>query len=171
MDKILAELSKKYGLSATKKVSPTSTNRLSLPLSLQLLAPTFPTFTALATVPDKAPAEGRKGLFLELVRDPQVLLQDLLDSPAKYEEGVSTLLQDLVSGRRKIESLSREESELLDRATIDFTRTVQRQEVVPPPEPKASTAEFYDEEGEDPMRYPSPQVPELNGLEPYWWLK
>lgn len=173
MDKILVGLSKKYGLQPIRKASPSSTVQTSLPPSLLLLAPTFPTFTALATVADRPPDVGRKGLFLELVGDPRILLQDLLDSPAKYEEGVSSLLQDLVSGRRKFESLLQSESEQLDRATIDFTHPERRQEVAAPPKvinhPVEHDGSYETEEGDS--RYPSPQVPELNGLEPYWWLR
>ena len=172
MDKTLVALSKKYGLPPTRKASPSSTTLANSLPSLRLLEPTFPTFSALATVSDVKPAEGRKGLFLALVGDPQVLLQDLLDSPAKYEEGVSTLLQDLASGRRKLGSLTPAEAELLDRATIDYTRRSPRQEVEPPPRrAPVQQADDESEEGEGhSMRYPSPQVPELNGLEPYWWL-
>lgn len=107
---------------------------------------------------------------MELVGEPLVLLQDLLDSPAKYEEGVSTLLQDLASGRRKLASLTKEEAELLDRATIDYTRKAPRQEVAPAPKLASAQEESGDSEDEYPMRYPGSEDPELEGLEPYWWL-
>lgn len=54
------------------------------------------------------------------------MLDDLLRDPSKYEEGVSELLQELVGGRRTLESLSAEEMQVLDRATIDLNRSSSR---------------------------------------------
>jgi len=51
------------------------------------------------------------------------MLDDLLRDPKKYEEGVSELLQELVGGRRTLESLSPEDMMVLDRATLDLNRS------------------------------------------------
>lgn len=51
------------------------------------------------------------------------MLDDLLRDPKKYEEGVSELLQELVGGRKTLESLSAEEMTVLDRATLDLNRS------------------------------------------------
>ncbi len=56
-----------------------------------------------------------------MIRDPRVLLYNLLDSPDSYESGVAELLQQLISKTRTLESLTKSEQELLDRAVIDFT--------------------------------------------------
>lgn len=165
MDKRLEELSKKFGLPLTRKASPTSTAPTNSLPSVLLLAPTFPTFTALATVAEKPHAGGQRqdGLFLGMLKDPHILLQDLLALPSKYEEEVSPLLQDLAAGRRKTDDLSGSELELLDRATIDYTRTAHTQKVVTAPVPGNKTRPAR-------PRYPKPKIPELNGMEPYWWL-
>jgi hypothetical protein len=49
-----------------------------------------------------------------------VLFHGLLESPENYESGVSELLQNLVSGRKKREELTPQELELLDQATLEF---------------------------------------------------
>ncbi len=73
------------------------------------------------------------------------------------------MLQDLASGRREVEALTKPEMELLDRATIDFTRPAPKPEPPRPPPVQEKTPRR-------PARYPKPRIPELNGLEPYWWL-
>lgn len=165
MDTKSGDLLKRFGFLPTKKDSPTSTSRLNLPPSLALLAPTFPTFSALSHASEKPPAEHRRdGLFNSMLKDPQVLLQDLLASPQKYEDGVATLVQDLVGGRRKLEEISPSEMELLDRATIDFTQPARQQKLVVPPLTRKKTTRGR-------SGYPrSQKAPSLNGLEPYWWL-
>ena len=131
---------------------------------LALLAPTFPTLEALATLTDEpAPSTTSSGLFQGLLKDPQLLLQDLLADPAKYEESVSPLVQDLVSGQKKLEQLTRAESALLDRATIDFAQPARRKVAsVPPRAPKSSKPK---------PRAPVKQKgPSIGGMEAYWWL-
>lgn len=59
-------------------------------------------------------------MFESLVADPRVLFHGLLESPESYESGVSELLQNLVSGRKKKEELTPTERDLLDRATVEF---------------------------------------------------
>ena len=166
MDKISEDLLRRFGFLPTKRASRTSTAPINLPPSLALLAPTFPTFSALATANAKPEDAGSKrgGLFSALLKDPMVLLQDLLASPGKYQEGVFPLVQDLVSGRRKLEGLSKDETELLDRATIDFSRADQPKKVEPVPAPKVRKG------APSKAERPAPKAPSLDGLEPYWWL-
>jgi hypothetical protein len=166
MGKTSEELLRRFGLLHASPASRTSTTPLSLPPSLALLAPTFPTFSALVTAAGKQPDSGprRGGLFVDLLKDPQVLLQDLLAAPHKYEEGVSPLVQDLVSGRRKTEDLSRAEMELLDRAVLDYAHPSRSKPVTPEPKkPRRKTKP-------EPIRYPKGDLPKVDGLEPYWWL-
>lgn len=66
--------------------------------------------------------EKRDGLFTVLLGDPRVLYYELLEDPSRFEEGVSDLIQQLVSGARSLESLSTDEMQLLDRAVVDWTR-------------------------------------------------
>ena len=169
MAKVSEELLKKLGLRSQESRSPGSTHQLSLPPSLALLAPTFPTFTALATLQEDQQTPRPSGLYVSLLDDPKVLLQDLLSNPAKYEPGVAELLQDLVAGRREHGALSTQQSELLDRAVIDFTQPNRRREVVPPPVVKPKPAPKV---SEPLVEAPEPTpAPILSGMEPFWWLK
>jgi len=159
-------LQKRFGLLPSRRLSPLSTPPLNLPPSLALLAPTFPSFTALVSMSD-LPQKGpqRDGLFGALLRDPRVLLQDLLANPEKYEDGVASLVQELAAGSRKLDDLAPAEVELLDRATVDFNQPTRRREVSPDPTPVQRTTE-------PDVEYTAPKAaPSLNGLEPYWWLK
>jgi hypothetical protein len=160
------ELQKRFGLLPSRKPSPLSTPPLNLPPSLALLAPTFPAFTALAATSELPQAEPKRGgLFSELLRDPKVLLQDLLANPEKYEDGVASLVQELVASNRSLNDLSPAETELLDRATLDFSQPTRRREVTPAPVQAQKTAAPS-------VEYNTPQTaPSLDGLEPYWWLK
>ncbi len=100
---------------------PTTTPPPSLQAAMPPEAPKPPSILALELAPATPlqPASGR-GLFESLVADPRVLFHGLLESPESYESGVSELLQNLVSGRKKREELTPEESLLLDRATVEF---------------------------------------------------
>lgn len=170
MPKISSALLKRFGFLPTRKASPTSTAPINLPPSLALLAPTFPTFSALTVEAGKLQPERTKrdGLFAALLKDPRVLLQDLLDSPSKYEDGVASLLQDLVGGRRSLEDLSPAEMQLLDRAVLDYTRPIKIPAPKPVPAPSPRAQETKDRDVEYPM---GDKAPSLDGLEPYWWLK
>lgn len=165
MPPISKEILTRFGLRQPKETSSGSTPRLNLPPSLALLAPTFPTLSALATVKEESqptPASS-SGLFQALLRDPTVLLQSLLDDPTRYEEGVGVVVQDLVSGRRKFEELSPAESTLLDRATIDFAQPVRRKTAAAPvPQKRAAPR--------TPKPTPRAKAPSVAGMEPYWWL-
>ncbi len=67
-----------------------------------------------------------------MIGDPLVLFHSLLDRPETFEPGVSELLQGLVSGKRSLDDLSSNESELLNRAAIDFA-TAKRPKPAPKP--------------------------------------
>lgn len=107
------------------------------------------------------------GLFTHLVREPNVMLEDLLSCPSKYEEGVLELLQRLVSGASKFSSLSMDEQDLLNRATLDLNRSAPKTaEALPQKEVEPPNWELdqYQSEGDE----GPPQLPD--GMEPYWWL-
>lgn len=161
----LVELSKMFGLRPTKKPCHTSIPQNSSLPSPLLLAPRFPRFSALVSMSEKQPpaAAKRGGLFLGLLKDPHALLQDLLESPNKYEEGVSTLLQDLVAGRRRLDELTDQEMLLLDRATVDFAQPARHNRVIPPPHSPAPVAQRQEPVVEEAM-------PLIEGMQPYWWL-
>jgi hypothetical protein len=158
------ELQRKFGLLPSRVHSPTSAPPNNLPPSLALLAPTFPTFSALVARVSQPPNETKRdGLFSALLRDPKILLQDLLVNPEKYEDGVASLVQELVSSNRGLDDLNSNEMELLDRATLDFSQVARRREVVPPSVQRAEAPKVE--------RDTDTAAPSLNGMEPYWWLK
>ena len=83
--------------------------------------PKFPTLYQLAGAQrTELVPQRNEGLFQQLIGEPLVLFQSLLDDPELYEPGVSELLQDLINKRRELAALSHEEQELLNRAAIDF---------------------------------------------------
>src|SRR5262245_5310253 len=106
------------------KGSPTTSRASALATLMRLhplLPPRFPTLFELAETPLASPASSpRQGLFASLLGDPAVLFDDLLKNPGKYEPGVEALLLQLIGGRRRLQDLSIEEQELLDRATLDW---------------------------------------------------
>ena len=100
---------------------PTTTPPPSLPVVMPPEAPKPPSILALALEPATPPQPARgKGLFESLIADPRVLFHGLLESPESYENGVSELLQNLVSGRKKRQDLTPQEHSLLDQATVEF---------------------------------------------------
>lgn len=163
MEKISNGILKRFGYQYKNSSSPSSIAKNNLLPSPLLLAPTFPAFTALVTLADSSPVKKPRSdsLFLNLIQDPKVLLQDLLASPHKYEEGVSELVQDLSSGRRDVKDLERQEMDLLDRATIDYSHAEKPRKVIPPP---------VRAKAEKPTPEPRPPSLSPDGLEPYWWL-
>lgn len=109
---------------------PTSFVEEHSPVSLALnswlqsskLAPlSFPTLFELAGEKEPIPERSKRQIF-DLVGDPRVLYHALLDDPEKFEEGLDTLLIELVNGKKKVDELDRDESELLNRAVFDFAR-------------------------------------------------
>lgn len=93
------------------------------------LVPTFKSVSDLAR--DALEAERHRpastigkqdGLFAALLGDPRILYYELMEDPSRFEEGVSDLTQQLVSGARSMQSLAPDEVEMLNRAVIDWTR-------------------------------------------------
>jgi hypothetical protein len=130
--------------------------------------PTFPRFSELIGEPVKADSPKKNGLFSALLGNPAVLLHDCLDSPAKYQDDVLPLVQDLVSGNKKIDDLTAEEMLLLDQATIDYNQTkAPPAPPQPPSEGTVKTAEadlMYDDSAA------ADQPAALADAPAYWWL-
>jgi len=149
---------------------PGSSALISLVPLRPLQAPRFPSFAELVEI-DRAGSvkpTKREGLFSALLTDPKILLLDLLDDPDKYEEGVSALVQDLVSGQKKLESLSGHEMDLLDRSVLDFSAPKRNKPApahVKVPEHKAAPKDEQDIHDSPDIALP----PEMANA--YWWLK
>lgn len=105
-----------------------------------LTPPRFPTLSELAQTPSASPASSNtSGLFCSLVNQPELMLDDLLRHPEKYEEreSVSAILHTLLSGRQSLKDLPKEEMEVLDRATLDLNRSSSaKPEALKPKAPK-----------------------------------
>lgn len=107
------------------KGSPTKSPGSALLSLMQLhplVPPRFPTLSELTSPSTVSPVPSPQGLFVSLVGDPNVLFDDWLRSPEKYEPEVEGLLMELISGRRRLEDLAQWERETLDRATLDYNR-------------------------------------------------
>lgn len=129
--------------------------------------PTFPRFSELIGEPVKPSSPNTSGLFSALLGNPEVLLHDCLDFPDKYQVDVLPLVQELVSGSRKMDSLTKEELEILDMATIDYNRAKATPVTKPEPQTMAKTAEvdlMYDGSAD------AEQPTALVDAPAYWWL-
>jgi hypothetical protein len=62
-----------------------------------------------------------------------VLVDDVARNPDRYTEEALALIARLAQGRQKVEDLSLEERQVLDRATLDFAKYIPPK---PPPAPK-----------------------------------
>lgn len=99
-------------------------------------APTFPTLWQLAGAQMREPDRPKTdGLFEQLIGEPLLLFQSLLDDPNAFEPGVSELLQDLINKHRELSNLNPEEHDLLNRAAIDFATTKRPTPRHPSPSP------------------------------------
>lgn len=119
-----------------------------------------------------ARSSSQPGLFSSLVGSPEVMFDDLLRDPEKYESGVSELLQQLILKQKQISSLSPEEMDLLDRATLDLNRSSSPKPVEsskPSVETvkTASATPSNEEIAEEKM--PDDLIPS-EGLDPHWFL-
>lgn len=91
----------------------------------------FPNLFELASAEETAEAKRPKGLFEELLGGrSDILFQDAQQHRDRYDETTLALLQDLVTGKRRREELTKEEREMLDQAVCDFAS------YVPPKETK-----------------------------------
>jgi hypothetical protein len=77
-----------------------------------------------------------------LMSEPNVLFNDLLRHPKKYEPGVQHLLQLLISGHDPT-NLHQQDRELLDRATIDFAQPYREPPEEKPPPKKEETVDDH----------------------------
>ena len=148
----------------TSEIFPGSSLMTSL---IPLLAPRVPSFSSFSISTDSAitpsgAAATHSGLFKALVGDPNIMMSDYLENPAKYEEGVYDLLLDLTAGHRSLQELKPEEQEILDRAVIDFNSPNRRPVPPPPPPPKESPKEQE-------IEYHEPVSSPFRGEVPYWW--
>jgi len=159
---------------STKEAFPGSSVLISLVPLLPLQAPKFPSFAELVDQDllqqQKNGLPKTEGLFSAMLGDPRLLLLDLLDAPEKYEEGVSSLVQELVSGQKNLQSLDVHEQALLDRAVLDFTRPKQIKPVEPPAKPRVPKHSQEEEAGTLEHAYEDTPLPP-GMADAYWWLK
>lgn len=160
--------------SATSKSKPTTSEKTSqdflTQFGLQPLEPLkFPTFAELASEVTPPPPSRPQTLF-NIVGDPTILFSDLLDNPEKYEAGVDELLQELVHKRKRMDELSAQELQLLNRAVVAFMQAPARKpppaptrRAPPEPEPEAFD---LDEQGA-----PMPAEIDLPDAPSFWWQR
>ena len=133
--------------------------------------PRFPTLFELAGETDKPEPRRDKGIYEALIGDPAVLFQAVLDSPSSYETGVSELLQDLMYSRQKVEELSQEQQDQLNRAAVEFA-TAKSPAPSPPspskpkPKPPREVELIYSDSGN---HIPDVEIPEAAPTR--WWEK
>lgn len=130
-----------------------------------------------STEPEGEPSPQSNGLFTALIRDPVVLYQEYLSHPDLIDEDVGLLLTQLVTRQKRLEDLTPEEMQKLDRATVDFAQG--------PPKPKPSlpratstprTSTVHEEPDvewhEGGMRLPEPVAPiDIPTVPTRWWDK
>jgi len=138
----------------------------------------FPSFSELASqvaTPTSPPTN--EGLFSTLVQDPHVLYREYLDDPERFTQEAGTLLTELVSQQKSLDSLTAEEMELLNQSTIEFAQHSPKPE--PSPEPSKPHQDLFEEEGEEELEWqPGGQIPtrpvvDLPNAAPTaeWWAK
>lgn len=129
--------------------------------------PRFPTLFELAGAVDTVERpEPKTDLFGNLIGDPRVLFQDVLDRPEDYEEGLAELLIELLDGRTKPEELDPTRRDMLNRSVLDFAqppRPKQQQPVVRQQAPEAM--QMAEDEYEE---YYEPELP--SEPQPFWWV-
>lgn len=159
-----------YDSNSKETPSPNTTPWTNLTRLHPLLPHRLPTLSELAEAQSlviQQPRSEPDGLFTQLVSEPTVMLQDLLDCPQKYESGVLELLQRLASGHSKFYELSASEQDLLNQATLDLSRPAPKLAATDPQkkvEPPDRELDQYQTEGDE----GPPQLPD--GMEPYWWV-
>jgi len=119
------------------------------------------------------PPPPERSLFQDLLGGRlEILTQDALDNPDRYEEGTRSLLTELMNGAKKREQLSPAEQRLLNRATIDFA-TYQPEKPkagVAPPKQKTTPKLLS-------LDVVMPETPKAEPVDPdmpapaYWWLR
>lgn len=123
---------------------------------------------------DEQPPKPR-GLFWDLLGgDHHALGEDILEHPDRYDDRLVTLMRELAEGRRKLEELTSDEQNLLNRGTLDFAQLRPDKSQTPkaPPPPKRTKPSDETRVVEPPpMAEPGVDVPETpGGMRPYWWV-
>jgi len=141
----------------------------------------FPTMEELiAQEVSGPPVAADNGLFSQLVGDPLVLYREYLDDPDRFDESLGLLLQELVTNRKKLEELTGQEVEQLNKATVELAQYEPKPKKQPAPQPRASASSEDSYEGEEeevPWKGVGPSLPEmpmtaeLPTAPSFWWKK
>ena len=151
---------------------PDSSTLIKLP-SLKAPAPhKFPTFSELAgaSASDKPVPKKETGLFEGLLGgDPRIIFQDLVTCPHKYQPGVDVLLQELISGQRKLKDLNPDEITELDHATLEYAQPTRAplEEPSSPLTQREDPADYLPELMDEADEEPTTRGP----MNAYWWLQ
>lgn len=154
---------KKYNEST--KNSKTPKQPALSPLYLEHVQKALPSFVELVerdTQPK--PTKRERGLFESLIGNPNVLYDDYLRSPQKYDERLHPLLVKLLQQTER-SSLSSQDEDLLNQAVHDFLKKEPPAKKEEPVTPKQQ----YQQESQ-PKEYQHEEVFDENGLRPYWWV-
>ena len=120
-------------------------------------SPKFPTFSELVGQIANEPLPKKEvGLFEGLLGGrPEILYEDLLRNPEKYDPAVEGLLTSMLMGKKRLEDLTADEATLLNSSTFEFNQvpSISKEEVVQPVEQSSSIEELAPTEAE-----------------PFWWL-
>jgi hypothetical protein len=171
MQNLYAGDSMKYDSKSLKEPFPGSSVLTSLIPFSRLNQTTFPTFSQLVQE-ENVPSEKKTragGLFSDLFGgDPLVLLQDVLDHPGKYEEGVYSLVLALAVKQRKVDDLTSAELQTLNHAALDFYhRPVTKEQL---PYSTRTVPERKEDDERDIEHNEDSPFPE-NAPAAYWWLR
>lgn len=150
----------------------TDTSTLTSLPQLKLLQPIrFPQFSELAgaSVNVQPVAKKETGLFEGMLGgDPQVLFQDLVSCPHKYQPGTDILLQQIIAGSKTLDSLDPNERLMLDQAALEFAQPSRAPVETPTPsEPREEDPADYLPELHDET---SDERPARGPMDTYWWL-
>lgn len=155
----------KSSSSTTREAWPGASALISLMPLPSPQTPTFPRFSEVIGETARVEPPKKRGLFLDLVGRPEVLLHDYLDNPERYgQPELYPLLQDLVTGTKSLDSLTDPEMRILDAATVDFSqaKTPRKEQAK---QETAPTRPVYNE----PKAVEQPDS--LKDAPAYWWLR
>ena len=139
----------------------------------------FPSFSEMVSqqITPSSPSTN-EGLFSTLVRDPLVLYREYLDDPERFPQEAGTLLTQLVTQQKDLNTLTPEDMEVLNQATVEFAQHSPEPEPTPEPS-KPPHQDLFGEEGEEELEWqPGGQLPtrpavDLPDTAPGadWWAK
>jgi hypothetical protein len=130
--------------------------------------PKMPTFFELINAPISSEEQKPKGLFETLLdARAEVLFADAEAHPEKYSDEAKTLIEELIAGAKRFDTLPLSEQYVLDQATIDFASQPSRPKE-PPPQVKTAAKEEEDEEEDEDEDIPFEGDSEAD-LVPFWW--